>query len=216
MADDNYPTPDWCVDRLLRHLTVTQTWSHAGGRWLESSAGDGAIIRAANAFWGRTLDRRPRVSWTAVELRRSCRRKLEERVGDRGRVVIGDFLAHKTVAALRDRRPKSSFLFDVSIGNPPYSLAMEFVRTSMALARHTVLLLRTSFLESEKRVGFMQIHCPDVYVLPNRPCFVDGHSDSCSYAWMHWEAGVLHTHGTVVVLPATPRAERTAEMRRRR
>jgi hypothetical protein len=215
MSDDNYPTPAWCVDSILRYLTLAHPdILNCGRRWLEASAGDGAIIAAANAFWQRE-DEPHRVSWTAVELRRSCRQKLETCVGNRGRVVIGDFLSHKTVAALRSRRPLSSFQFDVSIGNPPYSLAMEFVRTSMVLAKHTILLLRTSFLESEKRVSFMQVHCPDVYVLPNRPCFVDGHSDSCSYAWMHWDAGVIRSSGEIVVLPATPRNERASRTKRR-
>ena len=75
---DNYPTPAWCVRRLLERVDLP------GGTWLEPAAGDGAIVRAVRAA-------RHDVDWIAVEIREDCRHLLRREVpGDR--VVIGDFL----------------------------------------------------------------------------------------------------------------------------
>ena len=53
---DDYPTPKWCVDRLMEAINLP------GGRWIEPCAGEGNIIRSL-----------PDKDWTAVELRESCR-----------------------------------------------------------------------------------------------------------------------------------------------
>jgi hypothetical protein len=95
-------------------------------------------------------------------------------------VEICDFL--KTDPDVYDR-------YEVAIGNPPFSLAQEFVLHSLKMADQVVFLLRLSFLESQKREGFFsKVGVPDVFVLPERPSFTGEGTDSCAYAWMRWKA----------------------------
>jgi len=65
---DFYPTPAWCVHRLLEAVPLP------AGRWLEPCVGDGAIVRAVNACRG--------VEWFTNDIR-------SEVAAD----VHGDFLA---------------------------------------------------------------------------------------------------------------------------
>lgn len=62
----------------------------------------------------------------------------------------------------------------LSITNPPYNLAQEFLQRSLEYSLCTVYLLRTSFLESEKRREFLSANRPThLYNLCKRPSFVD-------------------------------------------
>lgn len=184
---DYYPTPAWCVHRLLEAVAFP------GGRWLEVAAGDGAIIRAAS-------ERRTDVEWTALELREECKAPLAALTGSRRRVRIGDFLDLEP-AKLGDR-------FDLAITNPPYSLGMEMVRHSLGFADQVAMLLRLNFLASAERAPFMHQHAPDVYVLPNRPSFSGRGTDSIEYAWFVWHPRKKRRAGKLTVLPLTPKAER--------
>ena len=55
-AYDYYPTPAWCVRRLLEAVDLP------GGRWLEPAVGDGAIVRSVDAA-------RDDVRWTTIDVR---------------------------------------------------------------------------------------------------------------------------------------------------
>jgi len=162
---DFYRTPKWPVHRLLEAVALPS------GLWLEPGAGDGSIISSVNEAHA------VRPIWTAVELREECRPQLH--AAGASIVHIGDFLSYS---------PQLPVPFDVAIGNPAFSIAMETVRKCIELARRTLLLLRLDFLGSAKRCAFFREHTPDVYVLPNRPCFVISVSCSnkkttgCSYA----------------------------------
>jgi hypothetical protein len=161
-----YPTPAWCTQRLLQHVELP------GGEWLEPSAGDGAIIRAVNAA-------REDVWWDATELRAEALPFLES---TRAHVTICDFLrlAHDTHVG-----------YHVALGNPPFSLAAQFVLESLKRAEQVVMLLRLNFLGSsnDRRNLFEQAGMPDVYVLPERPSFTGNGTDACEYAWMRWIRG---------------------------
>jgi hypothetical protein len=183
-ADDNYPTPAWCVHRLLEaaHLPA--------GRWLEPTAGSGAIVRAVR-------ERLPGIEWTAVELRPECRDSLEVGAGPEGRVVVHDLL---TLTA-GDLAPP----FDVAITNPPYALAQQVIERCLPLAGVVAMLLRLNFLASRTRAPFMRSQPPDVYVLPDRPSFTGGgRTDSIEYAWFVWPSVRARQHGELRVLAATP------------
>lgn len=179
---DYYPTPGWCVHRLLEEVDLP------GGHWLEPAGGEGAIIDAVSAV-------RDDVAWSAVEIRDECRPGLLARTG-RGRVRIGDFVTQPG----RKR-------FDVIITNPPFSMAEEFVRASLSRADHVVMLLRLNFLASAGRAELMRQHPPGVYVLPNRPSFDGKGTDSIEYAWFHWR-GESREVGQVRVLSTTSAVER--------
>ena len=89
--------------------------------------------------------------------------------------------------------------FSLIFGNPPYSLAEEFVRHSLELCSdggYVFFLLRLAFLESKKRhFGlFTEMHPKKVYVLSRRPSFFttkDGSKtvDALAYAMFLWQKG---------------------------
>lgn len=184
---DAYPTPAWAVRRLMEAVRFK------GGRWLEPCAGDGAIIS--------TVDRAD-VRWTAVEIQRQFEPLLRKIPGIES-IEIGDFMDYRPPAALDSKRP-----FDAVITNPPYLDAMEFVEHCLELSTHVTMLLRLNFLASNKRNTFMREHCPDVYVLPDRPSFTGNGTDSIEYAWFVWDSGARRTAGSIQVLPSTAPSER--------
>lgn len=173
---DFFPTPRSVVERIIARLDLP-----AGGHWLEPSAGDGAIIRAAQP--------RAAAIWTAVELREECRARLTATVGH---VIIGDFLS---ITLGRS--------FDVAILNPPFVQALRFVDRCLAIAGTVIALLRLNWLETQEREPFLRRHTPDVYVLPDRPSFTgDGATDATAYAWFVWPAGHHdRSSGRIEVLP---------------
>ncbi|MCY1031625.1 hypothetical protein OV207_09190 [Corallococcus sp. BB11-1] len=164
-----------------------------GGHWLEPCAGEGAIIS--------TVDRAD-VRWTAVEIQRRFEPPLRKIPGLKS-IEIGDFMDYQPPATLRSERP-----FDAAITNPPYLDAMEFVARCLELSHHVAMLLRLNFLASNKRNTFMREHCPDVYVLPDRPSFTGKGTDSIEYAWFVWDSGARRQAGKIQVLPTTASVER--------
>jgi hypothetical protein len=185
---DYYPTPAWCVHRLLEEVDLP------GGQWLEPAAGTGMLIEAVNAV-------RRDIQWRAVELRDACESPLSRVVGPSGQVSIMDFLQ---VAP-----PDSEQECTVIITNPPYSRAMPMIEHSLEFgARFIVMLLRLNFLASESRATFMRQHSPDVYVLPNRPSFSGHGTDSIDYAWFVWHGRQQRDQGKLLVLPPTSVADR--------
>lgn len=182
IENDVYSTPAWCVHRLLEALPLPAgQW----GQWLEPAAGEGAIIQAVNEI--RLV---PPPDWMAIEIREGAGAGAlvpRCRMGQ-------DFLTWKPAGR-----------FAVAITNPPYSLAQEFIGHAMLMAETVVMLLRLDFLGSERRAPFLQVQEPSVYVLPNRPSFVGGKTDSCEYAWFVF--GAL-ARGEIRVLATTPREVR--------
>ncbi|MFO0617226.1 MAG: hypothetical protein U0414_31810 [Polyangiaceae bacterium] len=186
---DNYPTPSWCVERLLEAVPLP------GGNWLEPAAGDGAIIHAVSRL-------REDIRWQAIEIRPECRNWLQQTGAG---IAIGD--ARKVRWDKRVQR--------VIITNPPYSLAEDFLAKALQSSAIIVLLLRLDFLGSERRAPIFRRAAPDVYVLPNRPSFVRGRTDANEYGWFVWEED-RRAVGRVRVLASTPREIRCPAIGRRR
>ncbi|MFA6168180.1 MAG: hypothetical protein WC700_16280 [Gemmatimonadaceae bacterium] len=170
---ENYPTPAWCVHRLLEALPLPC------GAWLEPCAGEGAIVKAC----------RLPVRWTTWDLR--------------------PVKATKTGDALQLAQEAREGAFRVGLTNPPFSLAGPLLGALRPICEHVVMLLRLNWLASAARHPVLSLDMPDVFVLPNRPCFVNGKSDATEYAWMHW-GPARRESGRVQLLALTPRAERTA------
>jgi len=194
--NDLYETPPWAVKRFLEAVAVHLP----AGHWLEPSCSTGKIIRTVESMsWDDES-----IKWHSVELR-----KVKPPTK---RHHHGDFLKWKT----KQR-------FAVILGNPPYSLAMEFVQKSLTLLDPRVngacvaLLLRLGFLESSKRCAWLRENTPSIYVLPNRPSFRWKGNDSATYAWLvwrRWDGNSERLLPTVTILDKTPKAERLADRKR--
>lgn len=163
IAADFYATPKDCIKNFLDH------YGAINGRVLEPSAGNGNIVEVVKNSGENIV--------TSVELRAEEADNLQA-VSDE--VIIGDFLKLKTGEK-----------FDYIIGNPPYSLAQEFIEKCFEIADDNtkiIMLLRTSFLESRKRHDFWQKHPVNgLYVLSKRPSFTGAGTDATSYSWFVWD-----------------------------
>ena len=78
--------------------------------------------------------------------------------------------------------------YDVIIGNPPFSLSLEFVKKCLEISgskTKIIMLLRTAFLESKARYDFWQKNpLNGLYTLSSRPSFTEnGKSDATSYSY---------------------------------
>ncbi len=124
---------------------------------------------------------------------RVLRRAFSTAVIDQGDISTGqDFLTHPYAGP-----------YDLIITNPPYSLALEFVKRALPLHASrgaVVMLLRMNWLGSQERAPWMRLHTPSMYVTPRRPSFINGGSDATEYAWMIWDCSparvvILNTDG---------------------
>jgi hypothetical protein len=216
---DDYPTPRFCVDRLM------EVWAPNPGIAVEPCAGNGDLIRAVQAHCP--------MNWLAIEIQEKYEVPLTQTFTDlelhKSSFHIGDFFSAQTNCipvgpvnghGYRPRKPISAV-----ISNPPYCLAQEFLTRCLILypEAEVCFLLRVGFLESEKRLGMWE-HCgiPDLYILPNRPSFrpsIDeetgkekkGSTDSSTYAWMVWPPQ-RRTEGQVRILGGTSKEEKRREM----
>jgi hypothetical protein len=177
---DFYATPHWTVRRLLEALPLP------GGVWFEPCAGEGDIIKAVNA-------KREDVTWHAHELRGECAPTLDsiERVTH---VEIGDLLA---------RRVATMPMASVCITNPPFSIAQPILEHLLhGDFEHLIFLQRVNWCAGPRAALFREMQ-PSLYVLPDRPSFTGGSTDSIEYGW--W---VFDAEGKLNILNNTPLRER--------
>lgn len=155
-----YPTPPVSVEGLLAH------WQPPGLRLLEPGAGDGAIVRTINR-WQNDRGLEP-YQWTLVEIDPKWEKSL--RRSDPSSVIKcpQDFLTWKPASR-----------FDAAVGNPPFTLACEFIDHCRRWTDTVVMLQRLGFLATDDRYAWWRSVGPfDVGVLANRPF-----PDSADYAW---------------------------------
>ena len=161
---DFYATPVEVVENFLDNYTLPK------GNILEPSAGNGNIIAALRNRWINS-------NITALELREEEEETLKREADE---VIIGNFL---------EWTPNKEY--NVIIGNPPYSLAKEFMEKCFEISNENtviIMLLRTAFLESKSRYEFWQKHpLSGLYVLSKRPSFTGRGTDATSYSWFVWD-----------------------------
>lgn len=142
---------------------------------LDPGCGDGAIGEVVKATWPGALALGTEIDNALAQAAR--------------RAFIYDTVYTVDYLAPSEGRLSADTLI---IGNPPYSLAMEFVRRSFELIAETggcgqvCFLLRLPWLAGQKRAQFHREHPADVFVLPKRPSFTGGGTDSCDYSWFRW------------------------------
>jgi len=189
---DNYPTPAWCVHRLLERVAFP------AGRWMEPGCGNGDIIKAVNKIAIPSFKKK--LTWYGFDIRETPFLK-RMRAECNGFFKVATITDNPTFGARR--------LFDVCIGNPPFSRAMEFIEYGRENAKVTAMLLRLNYIGTADRHEFMTTHPPDLYVLPNRPSFTkNGNTDSIEYAWFVWKPKVVGQMPVWKLLDLTPKEER--------
>jgi hypothetical protein len=130
--------------------------------------------------------------------------------------MTGDYLAPETARWARTTHWNGPFIdqpFDLVVGNPPFTLAMDFIQRSLELGTTVTFLLRQGFLSSAERARFFREHPPAaVHILANRPKFTNPEyeatgTDTADYCFVTWSAG--HNGPTELYwLPEVPALER--------
>ena len=163
---DFYATPINVVENILNHKDL----SDYGNKILEPSAGNGNISKTIKQYY-------PNKHLTSFELREEEYDSLIKISDD---VIIDDYLKYE----FKDT-------YDIIIGNPPYSLALDFCKKSLELLSDEgilIFLLRTAFLESKARYDFWQENpLSGLYTLSKRPSFTGKGTDATSYSWFVWD-----------------------------
>lgn len=211
---DFYQTPPWVVHRLLD--AVAASLPSGLTQWLEPCSGHGAIVKSVRSWKPQSIV----VSdWTMVELeeeRRPYLHCLAMSLSQEGfsaqAPYIGDFFTWAP------GQPKGRY--DVTIMNPPFSLAQGFIEETCKISTHVFALERLNFVEGEERYPLMTSSKPDLYILPQRPTFYlpDGTpvlgkngspaTDSITYAWFHFHE---KSTGKWRLCDLTPLSERKAK-----
>lgn len=192
---DIYPTPAWCVHRLLERMCLTLDTV------AEPCVGEGSIYLAVRDVYDKYIGWPPR--WVTCDIREHQRHP-------------GCVLDYTQDFLTLDKHPDFDCVSSV-ITNPPYLLAEKFIRHSRYLFPNAriAMLLRVGFLGSESRVKLWNdIGVPNVYVLPNRPSFVGGRTDSSEYAWFVWPSSwgqIGRQIGRLEILKCTPKKQRLAK-----
>jgi hypothetical protein len=163
-ANDLYETP---LDPIFSLISAVGSEIKDCKAILEPSAGSGNIVRAF-----------AELNWTAVELEAQHKPKLTET----GKEVVcpQDFLTWEP-----------TLRWDLVLGNPPFSLAKQFIEKSLTLSPKVILLLRLAITESQARKSFWQEQetngtLPELLILAKRPSFTGGPTDSTAYCWVYW------------------------------
>jgi hypothetical protein len=200
---DNYPTPHWCLHRLLDAMPELRE----GGNWLEPAAGAGDLITAAEIFKPKEGVLYQSPTWTACELREEAKGEL---------LCFPKSLVKHIVCPQDFFEWKTKAKFDAILTNPPFWLAQDFIEKSLTMkARFVIMLLRLNYVGSEKRSKFFRENMAHrIYVLPNRPPFTKNKhgkwaTDSIEYAWFVWDTWAPPTSkGHLEMLDLTPKADR--------
>lgn len=169
---DFYATPEWCTKALFEHMD-----EFSRRPVLDPCAGDGAILKVAQGFGLETHGIEIRdvpappgvLSWN-----------------------VSDAIEHAR------KVPNAAHWASMInlVTNPPYSLAQEFIEAWRDRVALSAWLLRLNFLGSQKRAEWFRQRPPSrVLILPRRPSFTGGATDSCEYAWMVW-GSAAYTDGT--------------------
>lgn len=182
--DDDYPTPEWATQALLRNVQLPRD-----GWWVEPCAGEGAIIRAAAK-----LNIGPAKGWIAIEKNARRAKKLEAFSLNPLSPFVSpwhDDFRNWSGAGCGGLNPLTPPDPVAVITNPPFTLAQEVAEWALALPSKPVvaLLLRDGFASSAKRKDFWETHPGDRFTLSSRPSFVDGRTDACDYTWFVWWNG---------------------------
>lgn len=205
--DEYYPTPGWCVEAvlpLLRYRTVS-------GPVLEPAIGHGSIAtRLAAESWlvrerGASKPTRGARWWVS-----GC--DISEALVDECqaaglRARKADFLRESEAVAswscegLPSRWSWYRERPVAVVGNPPFSLALEFAEAALKVVEPEVgvvaFLMRDGFMHSQRRAAFWRANPCDVLYLDRRPSFTGAGTASDDYVWCLWPGSGLSGRGLI-------------------
>lgn len=185
-----FPTPAWCVWRILDTLAETEISRLELKTWLEPCCGDRSIIEAVKSWRSGRLGA---AHFLTCDLQFPADHE-------------GDYLAWKL-----GLHPAACIM------NPPFSKALQFAAKAHEECRTVFMLQRLNWLASGQRHQWLSAHTPDVYVLPDRPSFTgDGKTDGQDYAWFVWRKRSSRSYARVEILDRTAQSERGSRATHRR
>ena len=162
-SNDEYITPSWAVRRFLEAYSIPPT-----AMLFDPCAARGELIETVKSL----LPNR----WLATEINPNHAEALAKVTGLPPEAVCADFLALPWPA-----EPDPTV---ITLSNPPYRYAQEFIGHALTFTKIVAFLLRVNFLaDGRGRAGFMNRLNPAIFVLPNRPSFDGRGGDACEYAW---------------------------------
>jgi len=157
--NDLWMTPDWLAAEFV-------AWCHIDGQVvLEPSAGTGQLVRELRAQGARGV--------LAFE--------LDPEWAERGGFACGDFLVSELRPAVERALYTPGLLPEVTVGNPPFSLMLEFIERALAWTPRVCMILPVSVFfgknekdpgQSRHRLWTSVAHPTRVRVLSARPRFV--------------------------------------------
>lgn len=179
-AGDFYRTPRWAIEAILPELPASSSV-------VDPCCGDGAILEVLAERFGpehvRGIEINPVLAARArARVARPWIDCVELPFRPDPLVLEGDCLSPET-----DWGTPS-----LVVKNPPFYLAEEVVREALertALGGTVFALLRVGFLGSRARGSLWRDYPADLFVLPKRPSFTGGSTDSCDYGWFAWGPG---------------------------
>ncbi len=202
---DRYPTPRWCVHRLLEARALP------GGLWVEPCAGAGSIVRAVDEV-------RDDVRWLCNEISRDYGTALQSACAFDGIPI--DLITHEDAQDLVVG-PGAA----VIITNPPFNVSAEIlVQMLVSAPGALVVFLQRIGWGGGPRAELFRDLKPSMYQLPERPSFKDvvtvdpetgkrrtSSQDSTEYCWF-----VFDGLGCYAMLASTPDEVRAKEKAERR
>jgi len=154
LKDDFYQTPAWCIQALWPRLAAFDSC-------LDPCAGEGAVLHELHEL--SSLASHP--TYYGIEINESHARACANKGYG---CAVGDALYARNMW----RTPFFQKPYELICTNPPYSLALEFVKKALASgAKEVAMLMRLNFLGGGKRAQFWRENPCDVLVLPKRPSF---------------------------------------------
>lgn len=176
-ARDLYITPQPLANAICQRLVELIPRPR---RIMDPGCGPGAFMRAASLAW-------PGSEIFGID--------IEQQHDDVGSVMPG---CRYTGGYLTTPAETYGGPFDLIVGNPPYSIAVEFINQSLSLLRpraflinggYLAFLLRLAFLGSQKRANTLWASAGFRWLIPiaERPSFTaDGGSERMEYGVFVW------------------------------
>ena len=158
LADDHYVTPAPHTRAILPYLVRPD--GSPPRSVFEPMAGDGAIVKVVREFW-------PQTKIIANERDGSRSAKLIASGADGSH---NEDLFNPERPWLHSAHTQNG-KFDLGVGNPAYSVALEAIEEVLQYCEQVAMLLRFNFRGSGGRKAFFQRTHPDMYICDQRPEF---------------------------------------------